>query len=169
MIKTKRNPSKTIQVYHGSNYKIDKFIHYDSDKYKNESYGPGLYFTNDIDIAERYGKYLYTVQLDTKGFINKKSKIDKLLILKIIDDNLNDIILSNYHENKFIARKMLIESIFNANSYIDILQNLWSEIFNMKSKKYLEECVKNKINGIIIELQNNLKYYIVYNVKLIKL
>ena len=165
MIKVKRNPLKTIQVYHGSNYKIDKFIHYDSDKYKNESYGPGLYFTNDIDIAERYGEYLYTVQLDTKGFINKKSKIDKLLILKIIDDNLNDIILSNYHENKIIARKMLIESIFNADSYIEILQNLWSEIFNMKSKKYLEECVKNKINGVTIDLNNNLKYYIVYNIK----
>lgn len=167
MIKIQKfhNPSKTIQVYHGSNYEISKFEHFNHEKYKNESYGPGIYFTNDKETAERYGKYLYTIKLNTAGFITSKSRIDRSTILNIIDTNVDDMILSNYSESKHIAYKMLTEAIFNANNYIEVLQNVWMEIFNLKSKKYLEECVKNKINGITIDLKNNLKYYIVYNIK----
>ncbi len=156
----------TIKAYHGSDYKIEKFIHFQKE-FTNDQYGPGIYFTNKESLAKGYGKHVYEVKLDLKGFITRKSKRDETKLLKIINDNLTETILLNYDNNPTRAKRLLIQSVLLPRiSYIDCLMNIWSDVFNLKNHRFMKACVENGINGIIEEINatnGKTLFYIVYN------
>lgn len=154
-----------IKAYHGSDHKIEKFIHFQKE-FTNDQYGPGIYFTNKESLAKGYGKYVYEVNLDLKGFITRKSKRDENKLLRIIDDNLTETILLNYDDNLIRAKRLLLQSVLLPRiSYIECLLNIWSDIFNLKNQRFIKACVENGINGIIEEVSKShgVLFYIVYN------
>jgi len=153
----------TVIAYHGSNHKITKFEYFNKE-FSNDEHGPGIYFTNNESVANAYGKYTYTVELNLSGFIKENTKRNDSKLLKLIDENLTEWTLSNYDENPVKAKRLLISSIFKPRiSYIDCLMNIWSDVFNLKNSRYISACVKNGINGIVKPIKPGLTYYIVYN------
>jgi hypothetical protein len=161
----------TIKAYHGSDYKIEKFIHFQKE-FTNDQYGPGIYFTNKESVAKGYGKYIYEVKLDLKGFLTRKSKRDDTKLLRIINDNLTETVLLNYDDNLTRAKRLLIQSVLLPKiSYIECLLNIWSDVFNLKNSRFMKACVENGINGIIEEIDTSngkTLFYMVYNTENIK-
>lgn len=160
----------TIKAYHGSDYKIEKFIHFQKE-FTNDQYGPGIYFTNKESLAQGYGKYIYEVKLDLKGFLTRKSKRDETKLLRIINDNLTETVLLNYDDNLIRAKRLLLQSVLLPRiSYIECLLNIWSDVFNLKNQRFMKACVENGINGIIEEVSEShgVLFYMVYNTENIK-
>ncbi len=64
-------------AYHGSNHNFKRFRISNSLKNKESSKlneGIGVYFTTNINIAKSYGKYLYTMEINDKYFIDFRKK-----------------------------------------------------------------------------------------------
>ena len=157
----------TIKAYHGSDHIIEKFIHFQKE-FTNDQYGPGIYFTNKESVARGYGKYLYEVKINTKGFITSSSDYDESKLLKIITDNLTADLLLDWGDTQKTARSNIINQTLDEESYYDTLMNIWANVFRLNNKKYLDACVKAGINGLIKGMTIGTKYYIVYNTENIK-
>lgn len=159
-----------IKAYHGSNHIIEKFIHFQKE-FTNDQYGPGIYFTNKESLAQGYGRNVYEVKLDLKGFLTQKSKRDETKLLRIINDNLTETVLLNYDDNLTRAKRLLLQSVLLPRiSYIECLLNIWSDVFNLKNQRFMKACVENGINGIIEEVSEShgVLFYMVYNTENIK-
>jgi hypothetical protein len=169
MIKIQKfnNPSNLVIAYHGTNFNIEKFSHF-SKEFSNDQYGPGIYFTNKESIAKKYGNNIYKVRLNTKNFITSSTDFNLAKVIKIINDNIDDNLLLNWNDNKNLAKKELMRATIDDESYYDTLQNIWSNVFNLKNIPYLNAMIKNKIDGLIIRLGSGIVYYIVYNPEIIK-
>ena len=100
-------------LYHGSPYKFDKF---DSSKITNTIYGYGLYFSNNKEVAEGYGKekihYLIIdgVKYTSKMIVDNKLGDDYHNLFDALGD------LSHHTEHKEECEK-LINLLRNAKSY----------------------------------------------------
>lgn len=164
--KLRNNPSNSIVAYHGTNFNIEKFSHF-SKEFSNDQYGPGIYFTNKESIAKKYGSNVYKVRLNTRNFITSSTNFDLAKVTKIINDNINDDLLLNWNDNINIAKRELLKATIDEESYYDTLQNIWSNVFNLKNNPYLNAMIKNKIDGLVIRLGSGIVYYIVYNTEII--
>lgn len=153
---------KITKAYHGSNNSTI-FARNIFDRKGNDEHGPGLYLVNDPRIAKNYGKLLYEIVFDETGFITQKSRVDVVKINKIILENISEEILSDWHEDSLKAISLLKKSVFSGKTYIDIILNLWQDVFNLNNKKTIEALIKNHINGIIVKITKDITYYIIYN------
>lgn len=66
-------------VYHGSDsnfrkLKINKSLVKHTSTMYNE--GLGIYFSTDLSVANSYGKYLYTLEINDKAFIDMRKKVN---------------------------------------------------------------------------------------------
>lgn len=64
-------------VYHGSDsnfrkLKINKSLVKHTSTMSNE--GLGIYFSTDLSVANSYGKYLYTLEINDKAFVDMRKK-----------------------------------------------------------------------------------------------
>ena len=65
-------------VYHGSNsnftkLRIAKSLVKNSSTLENE--GPGIYFSTDKSVAKHYGKYVYTLDINDKYFLDSRNAV----------------------------------------------------------------------------------------------
>ncbi len=62
---TKQNRLFEGIVYHGSPVKFSKFSQDQKNKKSNRTdlYGPGFYFTSNLNVAQEYGKYIYEAKI----------------------------------------------------------------------------------------------------------
>lgn len=85
-------------VYHGSNHnfktlKISKSLVRYNSTLENE--GMGIYFSTDKEIARGYGKYIYTLEVNDKCFIDLRNKhncvkyIDRLRKFVYAESNID--------------------------------------------------------------------------------
>lgn len=133
------------------------------------SNGPGIYFTTREEYASDYGQYVTRKKLQNANIITKQNnrfnyqQINK--ILQGIDAEKIKTAISNYDENFNIGKRMLIESILNADNPIDQLMNIWADVFyHQHPNAFIELMIKNGIDGIAIDRPNqNDTHYIIYN------
>lgn len=59
-----------IKVYHGTECPGLRLGDPDSKFSKNSTFGPGIYFTDDIDTARQYGSNLITLEVDESKLVN---------------------------------------------------------------------------------------------------
>lgn len=83
-------------VYHGSNscfrnLKIHKSLVKHDSTLSNE--GLGIYFSTDKEVADSYGKYLYTIEIDDKYFKDFRD-------MKVCQEYLKDIVKHIYSQEK---------------------------------------------------------------------
>ena len=98
---------------------------------------------------------------------SSSTNFDLAKVTKIINDNINDDLLLNWNDNINIAKRELLKATIDEESYYDTLQNIWSNVFNLKNTPYLNAMIKNKIDGLLIRLGSGIVYYIVYNTEII--
>ena len=77
-------------VYHGSNsnftkLRIAKSLVKNSSTLENE--GPGIYFSTDKSVAKHYGKYVYTLDINDKYFLDSRNAVICKKCLYSIDWN----------------------------------------------------------------------------------
>ena len=136
------NESDSNVWFHGSQHKFDKFdLKYcfvdEGDKKSNAQYGPGFYLTQSYKEALSYSEkdgYVYELDLTKNNIKNAKDKpSNKLTTIALNylykDKERTELILSNWDENKNIAKKQLIEAINNADSLGEQVINIWNECY----------------------------------------
>ena len=130
--------------------------------------GPGIYFTGQEDIAQMYGSNITKRNLHDANILTEQSplfnhkQIDK--ILTGIDPEKMRTAISNWGEDYNGGKRMLVESIVNADNPIEQLMNIWAEVFShQNANSFIELMVKNGIDGIFKQKQEDETYYVIYN------
>ena len=136
------------------------------------AWGPGIYFTNQEDIAEMYGsnitkKFLYNANILTNQSPLFSYQQIKKMIMEV-DKATIDMAVSNWDENYKNGLKILIQNIVNADSPLDQLMNIWADVFShQNSNAFIELMIKNGIDGISIQKDDAI-YYVIYNRSILK-
>ncbi len=131
------------------------------------AWGPGIYFTDQKDIAQMYGPNITKKILHNAKILTKQSplftyqQINK--ILNEVNQEIKETAISNWDENYNKGEKMLIQSIINIDNPLDQLMGIWADVFNhQNSNIFMELMVKNGIDGIAIT-KEDATYYVIYN------
>jgi len=154
-------------VYHGSPKEFDAFsLDFVGDGL--DQHGPGFYFTSSYDNAFMYGnvkKYIVTIDKEPKlkGGINRE-EIKKLM--KWAPD-LEDS-LTNWAENPKIAFDKAFNAMINTDSQYNAFLNVWYDFYRNNTKQYLINISKLGYDGIILNQNQGIKYYIMFNPNKIK-
>jgi len=138
----------------------------------SSAWGPGIYFVTEEDIAQMYGSNITKKNILNAKILTKQSplfsykQIDK--ILSGVDKEKIKIAISNWNENYYIGKKMLIQSIINTDNPLDQLMNIWAEVFmHQNSKAFIELMIQNGIDGISITKDDAVTYYVIYNKRIL--
>ena len=138
----------------------------------NDRYGIGLYFTSDKELAQLFGQYIFTVESNDYKILNgdinnfKKSDIQKALnFFKDRDKESYDYLWSDWDSNENIAIKKIINTILNDETNLEITQSIWYIIFRNREKMYLDFMQSIGIDGIEFNVENGIKYLILYTLK----
>lgn len=140
-------------VYHGSNsnfkrLRISKSLVKHNSTLLNE--GLGIYFSIDKEVARSYGKYIYTLEINDKCFVDFRTRTKCAQYIKSIISHVlkeTGINISNYFSvNEFIDRMYLGgQTIFTIGHDI-------AEILNNTDEFYLGFC-ETKRNKIYSKLR----------------
>ena len=130
--------------------------------------GPGIYFTGQEDIAQMYGSNITKRNLNNANILTEQSplfnhkQINKMLMS--IDPEILKTAISNWDEDYNRGKRILIESIVNANNPIEQLMNIWAEVFfHQNPNSFIELMTKNRIDGISKQKKEDETYYVIYN------
>jgi len=133
--------------------------------------GPGIYFTTKEEDAKTYGNNVTKKILNNANILTEQSplfnrkQIEK--ILQGVDKEIMKSATSNWSENYSVGKKLLIESIMNAENPIEQLMAIWSAVFyHQNSNSFIELMIKNNIDGIYYKRIES-KHYVIYNKKVL--
>lgn len=139
---------------------------------QSAAWGPGIYFTNQEDIARLYGSYITKKILHNPKILTRQSplfnyqQIDK--IIQDIDKEKIIMAISNWSEDYKDGKRLLIQSIINADNPLDQLMNIWAAVFcHQNPQAFIELMIKNGIDGISIQKEDAI-YYVIYNKNVLK-
>lgn len=129
--------------------------------------GPGLYFTEQKDVAQMYGEYITTKQINKANIITPTSPLfNHNQIKKMLQDVDKQTLItacSNWDENYSKGREIIIQQILEGKNAVEQLLNIWSEVFqHQKQKEFINLMVKHNIDGISIN-KNDVVFYVIYN------
>ena len=134
--------------------------------------GPGIYFTDNKEDAETYGKFVTKKTINNANLITPTTKpfntkqIEN--ILNNIDKEKMIIATSNWDEDYNTGKQMLINSIINEENAINQLMAIWANIYHhQNSPEFMKLMTNNGIDGIIIPKGNTL-HYVIYNRDILK-
>lgn len=163
--------------YHGSNAKIKKFeLQYDQIQ-KTLQYGLGIYFTNKMEDASSYGKYLYTVEanlnpsraLPNNGRPKKSDLLDMIRYAKLLDREEYDISISNMDEDENVAIKEYVGN-YLVNNPIESYTILSSDFYRKHPVEFCESLVSLGYDYFLTQRQAfSAKHLVVYNPKIINI
>lgn len=96
----KKNPKYKHVYYHGSKTKFDMFDLHNNKTYKEFDL-PTWFFTKDIDYAQVYGNYIYTVNLNIKKTFNTEiPKHYDMLIQYMKNSGMDNQEIDNYLDER---------------------------------------------------------------------
>lgn len=137
------------------------------------SWGPGIYFTGQEDIAGMYGSNITKKILSNANILTKQSpifnyrQIDKML--QGVDKQKVETAISNWSEDYKKGKNLLIQSILNADNPLEQLMNIWADIFyHQNPQDFVDLMIRNGIDGISIQKAEDETYYVIYNKNVLK-
>ena len=140
--------------------------------------GPGIYFTVSEENAHSYGQNITKRTLQNANILTEKSpkfnyrQIDK--ILQGVEKERMIIAVSNWDANYNVGKRMLIESIVNADAPTVQIMLIWADIFfHQDPNAFIQILVNNEIDGIAVNISNEATgdsdtHYIIYNKNVLK-
>lgn len=152
-----------LTLYHGSNFKINNF----SPKFFNtgtnrQQLGVGFYFSDDMDVASMYGKYIHecSVRIGNKLNLRKTGKLKTDTISWLIKNapnykeklsNFGDLDVEGYYTvlNKAVFiynyETVISKKLFNLeNDFFDGDEYLFNQLLYKSSLKL--NCIYDKID-----------------------
>ena len=158
---------KDLILYHGSSTKIRNFEINKS--VGNDQYGPGIYFSDEIQTTKSYGRNIHICKLDKNRLIHKKDQALKyrMLINRILNENVTQDHLDDWGYTKKEFLKYWNDEIITHQSMTETLEYIWKDIFNLDNKKFCAVAVRHGIDGVIHPQHNNENFYVVFNPRII--
>jgi hypothetical protein len=150
-LKLFENFNKKI-YYHGSNNKFENFENYDNKLWKEINLSV-WFFTEDLEYAKTYGKYIYEVELAIHNTFNTEKK------------EHFDIFLKHLKENKFSKKdieKILDEQFFNDLPYWTCDEAFYAAVTNNFDSIFIEEQLEKEVVSIGVFDNSKIKIIKVY-------
>lgn len=154
---------KKMIIYHGTDANIEQFDVGKRNKEGHDQYGPGVYFSNSIDVAHQYGKNVYQANIDDSNFITSSKTIRPHVITYMLkkSPHLEDV-LTNWDENPYRAYSLLYQSMIdNSNNMIEALLNVWSDGYQLDNLSFIKNITKY-YNGLKLPQRNGVIFYTVW-------
>ena len=158
-----------VIAYHGTDNEFEEFD-YSYIGMGKEEYGPGFYFADRHELADRHGKVgKYELILDK--YLKKGKKLSKSDISRLIKwaPGYEDI-LSNFSERPEEAFYKALE-LYSDESFdkVDSYFRIWHDFYKKRgnSRQFVENLVRLGYDGYIIE-EPGLNTYVMYNINNIR-
>jgi len=168
----KESLDKNTFYYHGRTIDSEIFdIKYTGKGTDQE--GAGFYFSTSIKDAAMYSSkngIILKVKLNYKKLISSTKKGNKNLIKKLIISapDYKETLL-NWDENKHKALQMAINGIYDYNNtQKDEIQTIEADFYRHSPEKYLENLIKLGYDGFIIDKEDGINHFIVFNPNIIE-
>lgn len=153
-------------VYHGSNSNFKK-LRIAKNLVKHESTmnneGLGIYFSTDRSVAESYGKYLYTIEINDKYLVDFRKK-DKcsLYIRKIINTVYKE---TGVKINNYFSAADFINRMYFGGQAISTVGKDIAEILDNTSEFYFacSQTIREKIYRELRKVDKELKIAYMFN------
>jgi hypothetical protein len=127
--------------YHGSNNKFEQFELVNNKGYKEFDL-PVWYFTEDIEYAKPYGKYLYSVKLN----VNNTLDISNSLHYKIFIDYIEN----EYSNDEDKIDEILDEQFYNGLPYWTCVDIYYCAISNGFDSVLIQEGLEDEVLSIAV-------------------
>lgn len=158
--------------YHGTQNPISQF----SDEFVgrgNDEYGPGIYFTSNPITARGYCEksptgMVYECELTIRKELSKSQKINKSVLLKLIQNTPDDEAYTNWDENQNRAIRTALDSYMNEDSMYDALMSVWYDWYNNHPTQFVRALTHLGYDAYTYKFDNGEVFVILYNVASIK-
>lgn len=133
-----------VTIYHGNNYgtKIINPEHMDS---SINEHGVGIYFTDNIDTAKTYGKYLVSASVDPSRFFNATDPVSKL------GNSFVDMLISLYKKNPEGVWYYLTDYGIEAYTPEDVKKQDFITVFELASSEQVRHAQQTLTNYTSVE------------------
>ena len=160
---------KSTILYHGSTQKISKFT-YHSTREGNDEDGCGIYLTNNLDEAKRYGKYIHVVVINKNAKeLKQEDKPSLTLARKIILESKDvEYGLSNYAENKEVALQKFFE--YNDTEHAkELFDSICHDFYLNKPNDFLKNMTAIGYDYMKVKKTDEVTHYIIIDPSIIKI
>jgi hypothetical protein len=165
-----------IKVYHGSKKIIKKFS-YEYAAIGNTTYGPGFYFTDNLDLAKNYGDFITEayIFIESPLCTRKEEKIATADLIEIIN-NAPDILNKshNYMYNNATSSDAIMQNMINTYKHSNdllykTLQLIINDLYD-NDIKIFGNVIKNVLGyDSILHIGMDMSYtYVIWDVDQIK-
>lgn len=158
--------------YHGSSAPITKF----SDEFVgngNDEYGPGIYFTTAPSTAIGYANdgqngVVYECELDLRKVLTKKTRINKAVLLKLMQTTPDDEAWTNWDQHQNRAYQIALQGYIDEGNMYDALMGVWYDWYRYHPVDFVRKLVQLGYDGYIFTFGNGEQFVVVYNPASIK-
>ena len=166
-------------AYHGSNQQITEFtdVHVGKEDAKDEE-GAGIYFTTSYEDAIQYGKYVYTVEISGRKYVDDKTPSDDVDIEELVSllkmDEDWEMTAQNWDEDPESGVYSAAQDFINYNnSEKEVFLQAWYDFFRYAPINYVRGMTKLGYDGLVTtpykSSDNKGLHIIVYNPKAIQI
>ena len=161
----------TYIMYHGSDHAFNKFTdEFVGGENANDEQGAGIYFTTELEQAQRYGRYVYKVQLKPRKMTNVANKrvVSVTNVTKLIkmSPTWKDDVL-NWDENVMRGLAKAIKALFDySKNEKDLYQQIEHDFFRHDSVLFVRGMTKLGFDAQLVEFEG-ITHIIVYNPEII--
>jgi len=136
------------------------------------SEGPGIYFTSNEENARTYGKNITKMIINNANILTPLNKpFSKNQIKKILNNvskETMEIAASNWDENFYRGKEMLVNSIMNEENAINQIMSIWADVYyHQNPLEFMILMTNNGIDGITIP-KEHVTHYVIYNRDILK-
>ena len=162
------------KAYHGSDTQINKFVDdFVGKEEATDQEGPGIYFSTNIEDARAYGKYIHSVILRPRKFVDESThkNVNRKEITAFIKTAPDwEDTAQNWAENPENGLREAVNSLYEyAKNEKDLYQQIWYDWFRYHPLEYVRGMVKLGYDGEIINKAEGNKHFIVYNPDIIEI
>lgn len=154
--------------YHGTKQPIHTF----SDEFVgkgNDQYGPGIYFTSNPNTAFGYtdkspNGMVYQCTLNIRKELSKKQRINKAVLLKLMQSTPDDEAYTNWDEHPNRAYQNALNSYMDADDNMyDALMNVWYDWYRYHGTEFVRKLVELGYDAFTHKFESGELFVIVYN------
>ncbi|AQW88978.1 hypothetical protein pEaSNUABM50_00465 [Erwinia phage pEa_SNUABM_50] len=159
--------------YHGSSAPISNF----SDEFVgrgNDEYGPGIYFSSVPNTSIGYAKdggsngMVYQCEINLRKELSKKTRVNKAVLLKLMQNTPDEDAYTNWNENKNVAYRTALQGYVDEGNMYDALMGVWYDWYREYPVQFVRSLVQLGYDGYIYTFASGERFIIVYNPASIK-
>ena len=154
----------TITAYHGSEHDNIQGLNADFMGAGNDTYGVGMYWSNDPDLARSYGHYIYTAELKLNRIVPMNRRLTDMQIQGFIKQSPDfERTIENFDENPNRALHLAVRAMADGgDNAAEQLQCIWYDFYRNYVPDYIH-MISKYFDGTVVPVNNGVIFYIVYN------